>query len=145
MVIYVGTRKARQTNGVNGERRNTNVPSIGNLVAVTIDCSDPAHLAEFYKNLLGWEITYSDENAVYLSGSGMRLGFQRVENYTAPQWPGQDIPQQMHLDIAVENVEAARQKVIELGARSAPEQPGGDSWHVMLDPAGHPFDLTTAY
>lgn len=119
--------------------------SIGKLVAVSIDCQDPARLADFYKNLLGWDITYSDENAVYLSGDGMRLGFLRVENYRAPRWPGQDVPQQMHLDIAVENLEAAKRQVAGFGARSAEEQPGAESWHTMLDPAGHPFDLTSAY
>lgn len=32
---------------------------------------------------------------------------------------------------------------LRLGARRAAEQPDPDRWRVMLDPAGHPFCLTT--
>jgi catechol 2,3-dioxygenase-like lactoylglutathione lyase family enzyme len=119
--------------------------AIGTVVALTIDCPDPAALARFYEDALGWGVIYSDEHAVYLSGDGLRLGFQRVANYTPPDWPSQDVPQQLHLDIAVEDIAAAASRLAELGARPAPEQPGGENWHVMLDPAGHPFCLTTAY
>jgi hypothetical protein len=122
------------------------MPGVGTLVAVTIDCPDPALLAEFYKNALGWDIVYSDENAAYLSGGGsMRLGFQRAPAFTAPVWPGQESPQQMHLDIAVSNLDDAENKLLALGARRASEQPGGDDWRVMLDPVGHPFCITVSY
>jgi catechol 2,3-dioxygenase-like lactoylglutathione lyase family enzyme len=120
--------------------------AIGKLVAVTIDCPDPASLADFYENALGWEIIYSDENAAYLSdGGNVRVGFQRVDNFTAPAWPGQSTPQQMHLDIGVDDIDAAEQKLIDLGAKRADDQPGGESWRVMLDPAGHPFCVTTSH
>lgn len=119
---------------------------VGRLVAVTIDCPDPAPLADFYKNALGWDIIYSDEYAAYLSdGGSLRVGFQRVADYTAPQWPSQESPQQMHLDIGVSNLDNAEERLVELGARRASEQPGGDDWRVMLDPVGHPFCVTVSY
>lgn len=119
--------------------------SIGTLVAVTLDCPDPAKLAEFYQKALGWEVIYSDENSVFLSGDGGRLGLQRVDDYSPPDWPGQQRPQQLHLDIGVDDVDRARGALTELGATSAATQPGGDYWHVMLDPAGHPFCITASY
>ncbi len=35
---------------------------------------------------------------------GHRLSFQQVEAYTAPTWPSQEHPQQMHLDVLVEDL-----------------------------------------
>lgn len=119
---------------------------IGTLIAVTIDCPEPAQLADFYRTALDWELIYSDEHAAYLSdGGSIRVVLQWVENFTAPQWPTQKHPQQMHLDIAVDDVDEAEKRVADLGARRAKDQPGGADWRVMLDPVGHPFCLTTAY
>jgi catechol 2,3-dioxygenase-like lactoylglutathione lyase family enzyme len=120
--------------------------TIGTLVAVTVDCPDPAALASFYQNALGWELIYSDENTAYLSdGGAIRIGFQKVTDFTPPEWPGQRLPQQLHLDVAVEDLDQAERQCTELGARKADVQPGDQHWRVMLDPAGHPFCLTTSY
>ncbi len=120
--------------------------TLNKLVAITIDCADPTALADFYKTALGWEIIYSDENAAYLSDGGpLRVGFQKVEEYAPPKWPSQSIPQQMHLDIAVDDLDEASTRMIGFGATIADDQPGESAWRVMVDPAGHPFCLTTSY
>ena len=49
------------------------------------------------------------------------------------------MPQQLHLDIRVEDVEEAEGKVLGLGAKPLPGE-GGD-FRVYSDPAGHPFCL----
>jgi hypothetical protein len=49
----------------------------------------------------------------------------------------------MHLDLGVTDLEAAVADAERLGARVAPHQPAPDRWRVLLDPAGHPFCLTT--
>jgi hypothetical protein len=49
----------------------------------------------------------------------------------------------MHLDLAVENVDEAEAEAVHLGAIRATDQPAPDRWRVLLDPAGHPFCLTT--
>ncbi|MCO1593984.1 VOC family protein [Micromonospora sp. RHAY321] len=122
------------------------MPALNKLVAVTMDCPDPAILADFYKAAIGWDLIYSDEHAAYLSDGGdVRVGFQRVEGYAAPTWPGQGVPQQMHFDIAVDDIEEATTRLVNLGAAPAEEQPGETAWRVMLDPAGHPFCITTSY
>jgi hypothetical protein len=62
-----------------------------------------------------------------------------VEQYTPPRWPSQTIPQQMHLDVKVEDFDVAEAAVLELGAtRAGSETP---TFRVYLDPAGHPFCL----
>ncbi|MBV9094886.1 MAG: hypothetical protein JO132_13605 [Streptosporangiaceae bacterium] len=61
-----------------------------------------------------------------------------------PRWPAQEVPQQMHLDVIVDDLDAAETAVVQLGATRREHQPGS-SFRVFLDPAGHPSasaDLT---
>jgi catechol 2,3-dioxygenase-like lactoylglutathione lyase family enzyme len=109
---------------------------------VTLDCADPARLAEFYSQLTGMKVSFSSDDYAGLSGEGPAIGFQRVDGFQAPKWPGQDVPQQFHLDFSVQNLAEAEKWVVELGATKPDHQPGGERWVVLLDPAGHPFCLT---
>jgi catechol 2,3-dioxygenase-like lactoylglutathione lyase family enzyme len=114
------------------------------LRGVTLDCADPRALARFYQELTGMPIAFSvDEFVALTSGADCDLGFQRVDGYRAPQWPGQDVPQQFHLDFRVEDLDAAERLALGLGAVKPDHQPGGERWRVLLDPAGHPFCLTS--
>jgi catechol 2,3-dioxygenase-like lactoylglutathione lyase family enzyme len=115
---------------------------IATVRGVTMDCADPRALATFYQELTGMQLLYDSDGFVALAaGSGCDLGFQRVDGYRAPQWPGQDVPQQFHLDLRVEDLDAAEKLALGLGAVRPDHQPGGDRWRVLLDPAGHPFCL----
>ncbi|MFD6323658.1 VOC family protein [Streptomyces sp. NPDC058442] len=112
---------------------------------VILDCPDPRKLAGFYAELLGWEINtdISTEDWVNLRNDGVELSFQRVENYRRPSWPGQEHPQQFHLDFEVDEFEPEHRRVIELGATFQKSFVGesGYGWQVYTDPAGHPFCL----
>lgn len=111
------------------------------IAMFTIDCADPAELAAFYSELLGLRVATSSADYAMLTGDGPALGFGRVEGYRAPGWPNEHGSKQYHLDLAVSDVNATQAKAIELGARLADPQPG-ETWRVLLDPAGHPFCLT---
>jgi hypothetical protein len=50
------------------------------------------------------------------------------------------VPQQIHLDVIVDELAAAEAAVLDLGATKPEHQPG-TSFRVFLDPAGHPFCL----
>jgi catechol 2,3-dioxygenase-like lactoylglutathione lyase family enzyme len=114
------------------------------LKMVTLDCADPGPVGDFYAQLLGLEVAYRDENAVMLTGdSGPALGFGRVPDYEPPQWPNPNGSKQFHLDLAVADIAAAEARCLELGATLADPQPG-ETWRVLIDPAGHPFCLTNA-
>jgi hypothetical protein len=63
-----------------------------------------------------------------------------VDPYTPPTWPTQEQPQQMHLDVIVDDLDTAEAAVIALGATKHEHQPG-TTFRVFLDPAGHPFCL----
>ncbi|MCK7625040.1 VOC family protein [Streptomyces sp. RS10V-4] len=115
------------------------------LGVVAVDCPDPRALARFYAEMLGWEVV-DDGRAdwVEVTGPGGRtLAFQQVEDYRPPQWPGQETPQQLHLDFDVprESLDEAERKVVALGARPVQHDEGKRDFRVYLDPAGHPFCL----
>jgi catechol 2,3-dioxygenase-like lactoylglutathione lyase family enzyme len=111
---------------------------IGRLHHVILDCPDPRAAAEFYRELLGHPITYADEDFVVVSVDDHTSGlaFQRSPDQRPPTWPDPAVPQQIHFDVMVDDLPAARDAVLALGAT---ELPSGD--HVFADPAGHPFCL----
>ena len=113
------------------------------LGAVSLDCADPASLAAFWAQLLGGEVAFSSDDFVAVKLSHLWLTAVRVESYVAPTWPDDLVPKQMHLEIAVRDLAASETVALGLGATRGSAQPGGDRWTVMMDPAGHPFCLTT--
>jgi predicted enzyme related to lactoylglutathione lyase len=115
--------------------------AIARFPVVVLDCPDPDVLAGFYGELLGWTLEPGDENIMFIRADyGDALGFQKVVGFTPPRWPHQDIPQQMHLDVTVDDLDAAETAVLALGATKHELQPG-TTFRVFLDPAGHPFCL----
>ena len=111
---------------------------------VVLDCPDPRALADFSRGVLGGEITDDEDDWVTLVVDGMRIAFQQAADFAPPTWPGGDRPQQLHLDLTVDDVDSVEAQVLALGATKASVQPGepsGDSFRVYLDPAGHPFCL----
>jgi hypothetical protein len=114
--------------------------AIARYPSFVIDCPDPAALATFYGTLLDWKAEISSDWAEVRAESGQCICFQPVENYTPPVWPDQDVPQQMHLDVMVDDLDAGEAAVLELGATKHAHQPG-KTFRVFLDPAGHPFCL----
>jgi hypothetical protein len=109
---------------------------IGRTHHVILDCPEPYELATFYSGLLGNPITYADDDFVVVSTSdqGSGLAFQRSPDQRPATWPDPAVPQQIHLDIMVEDVSTAADAVVALGATHL----SGD---VFADPAGHPFCL----
>ncbi len=114
--------------------------AIARFPSIVIDCPDPGALARFYGAMLDWKIEVSANRAEVRAEYGQCISFHQVAGYTPPRWPTQERPQQMHLDVIVDDLDAAEAAVIDLGATRHPDQPGTSFW-VFLDPAGHPFCL----
>ncbi|MCG8914218.1 VOC family protein [Actinokineospora sp. PR83] len=116
------------------------VPTFGTTV---LDCPDPMALAGFYARLLDWAEPepgqQQEDGWVNLNGPGGRLSFQRVPDHTPPTWPKGERPQQLHLDLYVDDLEAAHTRAVGLGARLLDDAP--EDFRVYADPAGHPFCL----
>jgi catechol 2,3-dioxygenase-like lactoylglutathione lyase family enzyme len=115
---------------------------IGTLDVIVIDCPDPNTLADFYGEILGMRKFSDDRGWAELVGPGGArpiIAFQGVENFHAPEWPGQLVPQQLHIDVKVDDLDVGEKAVLELGAtKTGSETP---TFRVYLDPAGHPFCL----
>ena len=114
--------------------------AIARFPSIVIDCPDAAAAASFYAALLDWNAEISPNWADVRAEYGQCISFQQVADYTPPRWPGQQVPQQMHLDVIVDDLDAAETAVLELGATKHEHQPG-ETFRVFLDPAGHPFCL----
>jgi len=115
------------------------------LCAVTLDCDDPLALAEFYGTATSQPLAErSGPEFAGLRCSGLFLGFQRVTGFRRPEWPGQGQPQQAHLDFEVDDLDLAEAALLQLGASKPADQPDYAKWRVLVDPAGHPFCLTTS-
>jgi hypothetical protein len=117
--------------------------TVGRIWSVTLDCDDPAALADFWAAMLGGKVSYSSDDFVGVElPTGLWIGAVRSPGHRPAEWPEGNTPQQFHLDLAVADLDDAEQAAIELGAAKADHQPEPDRWRVLLDPAGHPFCVT---
>jgi catechol 2,3-dioxygenase-like lactoylglutathione lyase family enzyme len=118
--------------------------SEGDYWGAVLDAPDAAALARFYAELLGWRIAKEDPTwaAVAPPDGVAYLGFQTSPEYVPPVWPPVEGRQQMmmHLDVEVQDLDAAVTDALELGATLAEFQPQ-ENVRVLLDPVGHPFCL----
>jgi predicted enzyme related to lactoylglutathione lyase len=116
-------------------------PSI-TLGEIVLDTDDPPRLAEFYAALLGWPITRQEEDWWTIgTGAGPQVSFQLALDHRPPSWPDNDVPQQFHLDLDVDELPSAVAYAQSLGARPADNSRSTETFVVLLDPSGHPFCL----
>ena len=112
------------------------------LTAAVLDTPDPRGLALFYQRLLGWPLGSDEPDWVTLrpEDGSAGLSFQLEEDHVPPVWPAGpgDPRMQVHLDIEVDDLDAALEFAVSAGARAAEFKPQDDV-RVCLDPAGHPF------
>jgi predicted enzyme related to lactoylglutathione lyase len=110
---------------------------------VVFDAADLAAESNFWAGLLGGTVEAEDDwHSVCVAGE-MRVGIQLAPNHVPPEWPDGS-PQQIHLDLYVDDVRAAHDEVIALGARllkPADDVDSAEGYQVYADPAGHPFCL----
>jgi catechol 2,3-dioxygenase-like lactoylglutathione lyase family enzyme len=116
------------------------------LTATVLGTPDPPGLARFYQRLLGWPLRDDAPDWATLrpADGSTGLSFQLEADHVPPVWPPQPGTQQMqqHLDIRVDDIDAASKVAEEAGA----EQVGGyedddEVVRVFRDPAGHIFCL----
>ena len=118
---------------------------IGRLTGIVIDCPEPRALAPFYEALLGAErVEDSAEWVTLAAGEGSpTFSLQRTARYRAPDWTSGDPPQQLHLDILVDNLDDAEGEVLGLGGTLLEGSDKPIGYRVYADPVGHPFCLVT--
>ena len=109
-----------------------------------IEAPDPAALAGFYSELLGWPIGHEEPGTSIIAApeGSIYLVFQQATGYQPPVWPPGDGKQRpmMHFDFQVGDLDSAVAEAVALGATEAQSQPQANV-RVLFDPAGHPFCL----
>jgi predicted enzyme related to lactoylglutathione lyase len=113
---------------------------------VVIDAADLDSVSSFWAALLGGTVLKEDDwHSIYVDGKA-RIGVQLAPDHIAPEWPD-GVPQQIHLDLYVEDVAAAHEEAMSLGAKllkAADDLAAESGYQVYADPAGHPFCLCWA-
>jgi hypothetical protein len=128
------------------------------LVSTVLDATDARTLAEFYRQLLGYEYRDGDEPpppgepdpkgddwlVLRDPSTGGHLAFQHVAHQPRSTWPDDGVPQQLHLDLAVPTTEALvanHERALALGATLLQDRFDDpvEPLYVYADPAGHPF------
>jgi hypothetical protein len=113
--------------------------------AIALDCTDPRELVTFWAELTGGEIRFmGDDFASVLTPWGWVTAHQ-IPDYTPPTWPDGTTPKQLHLCMSVDDLDGGQELAVRLGATLVDPQPDPARWRVLLDPAGHPFCLTSVY
>ena len=93
--------------------------------------ADPAALARFYAQVLGWEVLHSEDDYAMIGDGSTSIGFGRLPGYSAPGWPSESAPKRYHLDFYVDDLDKAEQEALALGATKPDEQPTPDRWRVL--------------
>jgi predicted enzyme related to lactoylglutathione lyase len=110
---------------------------------VVLDAADVNAVSTFWAGLLGGTVERDDDWHTILVNGEERMGIQSAPDHVQPEWPdGQ--PQQIHLDLYIDDLAAAHQDAVRLGAKllKPAEDPNAKAgFQVYADPAGHPFCL----
>jgi hypothetical protein len=106
------------------------------LEMITVDCTDPATLAQWWAQAVGGSVVPlpGGDFVLVVRESWPALGFQRVELPT----PGKN---RVHLDLTAADLDAEVHRLVGLGASETGRHclDGGFRWVVMEDPDGNAF------
>ncbi|WP_103348051.1 VOC family protein, partial [Amycolatopsis sp. CA-128772] len=103
---------------------------------VTIDCTDPRALAEFWTAALGTTVAQDYGEFVMLAPpttGGLAMGLQRVPE-------PREGKNRVHIDFGGDDRAAEVKRLVELGAKEVAEHEApGLAWTVLVDPEGNEF------
>jgi hypothetical protein len=114
--------------------------------AICIDTTDPAPLARWWAELLGWRLTFEDDDEVVLEppagspedGVSPDILFLRVPE-------PKTVKDRLHIDLRPEDQAAEVARAEALGAVRVDIGQGDDkSWVVLADPEGNEFCILRA-
>src|SRR5215207_5863941 len=121
-----GARSSRRSPAAAPPAAAFSVGGPGQDVAMTVtaaldlaifDAADIEKLGSFYAELTGWDVVRRDSDRFGLrTPDGQEIEFQRAPDHVPPRWPGQQRPQQFHLDLQVADPRAEAERAVGLGA-----------------------------
>ena len=114
---------------------------------ISIDCLDPARLAAFWAEALGWRITSVEPEEVVLEPpAGSREEGIVPDVLFLPVPEDRVTKNRLHLDLRPSDQSAEVQRLIELGARRVDVGQSSEcTWVVLADPEGNEFCVLRPY
>jgi hypothetical protein len=110
---------------------------------VVFDAADLAAESAFWAGMLRGRVLTDDAfHCVFDPDGRWVIGVQLAPEHVPPDWPDGN-PQQVHLDLHVDDPVSAHAEAIALGAHllQADDLTAAEGHQVYADPAGHPFCL----
>jgi len=108
---------------------------------VVFDAADLRAESTFWAGMLDGHVFVDDTFHTVIDAAGeWRIGVQLAPQHTPPDWP-HGAPQQVHLDLHVDDPVSAHEQAVKLGARvlQSGDLASEEGHQVYADPAGHPF------
>jgi hypothetical protein len=99
---------------------------VARISAINFECSDPAELARFWAAMLDGEVAVETPDFYAVKAGAIYLGAVHIDDYQPPTWPSAKRSQQLHLDLAVNDLDAAEAQAVQLGATKENQQPTAD-------------------
>lgn len=107
------------------------------FVHLAVDSAQPPVIARFWTQMLGWSVSYEDDEESFVSGSAPDLGLAFV-----PVPEPKTVRNRIHLDLASSSPEHQTELVtraLDLGARRIDIGQGDVPWTVLADPENNEF------
>lgn len=113
-----------------------------NLViqCLNIDCRDPKTLSAFWRDALGWRVTYEADDEYVLEpaeGSPQDGVVPDLLFFKVPE--SKTVKNRLHLDLRPVDQGGEVQRLLALGASAVDIGQGDQTWVVMADPEGNEF------
>ncbi|GAA0401579.1 glyoxalase [Acrocarpospora corrugata] len=105
------------------------------MAQIVVDCRVPEELAEFWVRVVGGVVVHRDPGWSYVDPpAGVRIAFQRVPE-------GKVTKNRLHLDVTVDDVEAAAKDAMLAGASpvGVVQRDAQGAFQVIQDPEGNEF------
>jgi hypothetical protein len=111
---------------------------------IVFDAADLHAESAFWAGILGGRVFEDDRwHSVTDAAGEWRIGVQLAPNHSPPDWPDGS-PQQVHLDLHVDDPRVAHKEAMAMALGARLLQPASDldadrGHQTYADPAGHPF------
>ncbi len=107
---------------------------------VVVDSSDPARLARWWAQVLGYTVVYEDREETDIAPAAGT--FPQLVFVPVPE--GRKAKNRLHLDLNPDDQTAEVERLVDMGARRVDVgQPDTSPWVVLADPEGNEFCVLT--